>query len=300
MATKPKVIMTLGLSGCGKTTWAKQVMSENPGLYKRVNKDDLRELLDLSVHSKSNEKFVQSVRDFIILEAVKSGKSVINDDTNLHPKHEEHIRKLVEGVADVEIKSFMDTPIDECIRRDAMRSGKAHLGAKIIRSQWSQYKKWRNIGQSPKPISYNENLPCCVIFDMDGTLALIKDRSPYDTARAINDEVNLPVKALVNGYRKIEIPDLEPDPKIFIVTGRERKFEQITKEWLDKHDIYFDDLFMRPTGNRDKDIVIKKQIYEHHIKDKYNVLAIFEDRNQVVQMYRELDLPVFQVADGDY
>lgn len=300
MKSKPKVIMTLGLSGCGKTTWAKQVMADNPGMYKRVNKDDLRELLDLSVHSKSNEKFVQSVRDFIILEAVKNGKSIINDDTNLHPKHEEQIRELVKDYADVEIKSFMDVPIDECIRRDSMRTGKAHLGAKIIRSQWSQYKKWRNIGQSPSPLVYNENLPCCVIFDMDGTLALIKDRSPYDTARAINDEVNLPVMLLVNGYIKMVVPGIDNDPKIFIVTGREDKFEQVTRDWLDKHNIYFDDLFMRPAGNRDKDIVIKKQIYEKHIKDKYNVLAIYEDRNQVVQMYRELGLPVFQVADGDY
>lgn len=36
-----KVIMTKGLPASGKSTWAKQLIEENPNVYKRINKDDL-------------------------------------------------------------------------------------------------------------------------------------------------------------------------------------------------------------------------------------------------------------------
>ncbi|MFP5226446.1 MAG: AAA family ATPase, partial [Acidobacteriota bacterium] len=69
-------------------------MAEIPGAYKRVNKDDLRAMLDSGRWSRENEKMVLQFRDHIIVEALKSGKHVIVDDTNLALKHEGRLRQL--------------------------------------------------------------------------------------------------------------------------------------------------------------------------------------------------------------
>ena len=96
-----RVILTKGLPGSGKTTWAARVQAESLGTYKRVNKDELRLMLDGGKWSPNNERFVEAVRDQVILAALAAGKDVIVDDTNLEPRHETHIRRLVDGKADV-------------------------------------------------------------------------------------------------------------------------------------------------------------------------------------------------------
>ena len=84
---KNKVYMTYGLPSSGKTTWAKQKIEENPNRIKRINKDDLRSMLDCNRWSKDNEKFILKVRDALIDLILGGGFDVIVDDTNLSPKH---------------------------------------------------------------------------------------------------------------------------------------------------------------------------------------------------------------------
>ena len=89
-----EVILLRGLPASGKSTWAKEQVLKSPGKYKRINKDSLREMLDVSAWSGSNEKFAIKVRDAIITLALTSDRSVIIDDTNIHPKHETRIKEL--------------------------------------------------------------------------------------------------------------------------------------------------------------------------------------------------------------
>ena len=131
-----RVILTRGLPASGKTTWASRVLAESPGAYKRVNKDELRLMLDGGKWSPANERFVEAVRDQIILAAVGAGTNVIVDDTNLDPRHEAHIRRLVEGKAEVVVEDF-DVPLDECIRRDAERP--APVGERVIRQMYRDF-----------------------------------------------------------------------------------------------------------------------------------------------------------------
>jgi tRNA uridine 5-carbamoylmethylation protein Kti12 len=131
-----RVILTKGLPGSGKTTWAKRVIAESPGAYKRVNKDELRVMLDAGRWSPGNERFVEAVRDQIILAAVDAGRHVIVDDTNLDPRHETHIRRLVDGRAEVVVEDF-DVPLDECIRRDGERPDP--VGERVIRQMYRDF-----------------------------------------------------------------------------------------------------------------------------------------------------------------
>lgn len=131
--------MTRGLPASGKSTWARAKQAEFPlGEVKRVNKDDLRAMLDGGKWSSENEEFVVQVRDHIVVSALADGKHVIVDDTNLAPKHEVRLRQLArEGGADFELVDFTHVPLEECIARDRGRA--ACVGERVIREMWQQF-----------------------------------------------------------------------------------------------------------------------------------------------------------------
>lgn len=73
-----------------------------------------------------------------------------------------------------------------------------------------------------------------------------------------------------------------------------------TEKWLADNYIVYDQLVMRKADDQTKDSIIKQDFYNKYIKGKFNVLGIFDDRNQVVEMWRSLGLPCYQVAEGDF
>ena len=97
-----------------------------------ISKDDIRQ------QGIKSEKKVIETRDKLIEESLRKGHSVIVADTNLNPVHEEHIREKFSDKAIIEIKQF-DTPIDECIRRDTLRS--RPVGVRIIMCMYNRYIK---------------------------------------------------------------------------------------------------------------------------------------------------------------
>jgi hypothetical protein len=139
-------------------------------------------------------------------------------------------------------------------------------------------------------------LRSCVIFDLDGTFAFLGDRSPYDASRAEGDEVNAAVHFVYQAIRAGK-----PETVVLLVSGREERWRPETERWLAKHGITYDGLYLRRTGDRRKDTVVKREIYDGHIAGKYAVQVVFEDRDQVVRLWRDdLKLPCFQVAWGDF
>jgi predicted kinase len=159
-----QVIIMKGLPGSGKSTWAKQKVAENPNAYKRISKDDLRDMLDNGVHSNDAEKFILGTRDALIMISLHAGKHVIVDDTNLAAKHEDRIRQIVKGMAEVRIQDFTDVPIETCIARDLNRS--RSVGEAVIRRMYNQFLK-----PDVTPIERIEGLPHAIICDLDGLYA---------------------------------------------------------------------------------------------------------------------------------
>lgn len=140
-------------------------------------------------------------------------------------------------------------------------------------------------------------LPKAIICDLDGTLALLGERSPFDTDKAVDDALNTPVANVIEVYaHQTKFPI-----DLILISGREEKSRKITEDWLKKHKItHYKALYLRKNDDFRKDYVIKRQIYERHIKDKYDVVFVLEDRDQVVKMWREIGLTCFQVAYGDF
>jgi len=276
-----KVILTKGLPASGKTTWAKEQLSFYPNAYKRINKDDLRAMLDDSKYSNDAEKFILKVRDRLILEALENGKHVIIDDTNLAPKHTERIKQLISGKAELHIQDFTSVDIDTCIKRDLKRCNS--VGEKVIRDMYNQFLK--PSGDIYQPVNGLQDI---VICDLDGTLSLLNGRNPYDASTCENDLLNHTVANIIKNYVTI------------FVSGREEKYREQTEKFLLKHGIDYIDLFMRKTDDNRKDAIIKREIFDNEIRNKYNVSFVLDDRNQVVEMWRSLGLTCLQVADGNF
>jgi len=144
-----------------------------------------------------------------------------------------------------------------------------------------------------------------VIFDLDGTLALIdkrrdvstKDNGKMDWAKFFDptmvdlDDPNTPVITMANL--------LSSQYRIWILSGRSDVTRQATIDWLSKHNVRYDHLVMRPQNllyMADNEL---KQSWLDTI-GKENVAMVFDDRNQVVDMWRDNGLTTFQVAEGDF
>jgi predicted kinase len=281
-----KLIMTKGLPGSGKTTWAYDYLKQQPNTV-LVCKDDLRAMMFNSAWTGPREKTILSVRDFIVIQGLHEGKDVIVHDTNLAPKHQERLARIArEHKAEFFIQEFTQVPIEQCIHNDLRREDS--VGEKVIRDM---YRDW--LQPKPVPPEYLFGAPNAIVCDLDGTLALFGDANPYDRD-FLQDSLNIPVANILLANKKWQ------DIQVILVSGRTDKFLEQTHEWLRRKNVPYDRLYMRKDGDVRKDNIVKKEIYDSHIKDKFNVQFVLDDRNQVVDFWRSLGIPCFQVAPGDF
>lgn len=285
--------ITKGLPASGKTTWAKQQNA------KRVNKDDLRAMIDNSKWSKSNEAFILSVRDYIVRYALLGGHDCIVDDTNLAPKHESELRAIAEEAgAEFVIKDFTDVSLSTCLKRDSERANS--VGEKVIKTMYNTFLKRKGDVAQYKPLPYNDDLPACIIVDIDGTLAHMTGRSPYDYSQVHTDIVDENVASIVRRYYARDVMTEIPDTYVVIVSGRKAECRELTEQWLKDNHIPYDEFYMRNDGDDRDDRIVKKEIYDEFIKPRFNVRFVLDDRDRVVKMWRENGLKVLQVAEGDF
>jgi predicted kinase len=286
------VYITRGLPASGKTTWAKEMQSRDVNIV-RVNKDDLRAMLHNGRWSRANEEEVLKLRDQIIKNSLALGKHIIVDDTNLSQKHINVIKTIAKPFdARVVIQDFTGVPLEECIARDKTRF--KPVGEEVIRDMHKRFLAVEPENKPLKPLVFNDKLPFCVIFDLDGTLACIGNRSPYDSKNCAQDYVNISIDYLRSLLFKYS------GAKVIIFSGRKDDAEEETKLWLLKNGMNYDELHMRRADDNRKDSLIKLEMFYEYIRDKYNVIFAVDDRDQVVKMWRDLGITCLQVNYGDF
>ena len=148
-----------------------------------------------------------------------------------------------------------------------------------------------------------------VIFDLDGTLALIDDRRALATKPngkinwgiffdPANIALDLPNPAVISMAKLLKSAGY----KIFIFSGRGSATRNATQDWLAKYGVEYDELVMRPVADYTPDNDLKKawldEFFPGNQKDR--ILCIYDDRDQVVKMWRENGLTCMQVAPGDF
>jgi len=295
----PKIILTRGLPASGKTEWATRWVAENPTKRLNVNRDDLRKTLynsGKSPLSYEQEQVITTAQQSIVKGALAKGFDVVVSDNNLASKYVREWYKC----GDVEVKDF-EAPLDELLRRDAQRADP--VGEQVIRDRWKRFTrngKLPDLPPKPEPVrgeTYvpNRSLPSAWLFDVDGTLAHINEdnpRDPYDGSRAHEDDVDRAVRRLAQRLNKV-------GDRIVIMSGRDSTHQHITERWLDDHYIPYQEIHMRPEGDRRPDDVIKLELFNEHIRHRFNVLGVIDDRLRVVRMWHRIGVPLFRVGDPD-
>lgn len=146
------------------------------------------------------------------------------------------------------------------------------------------------------------------IFDLDGTLALIEHRRHFVENRAnrwkeffeacVDDAPNYSVIDTMNRLRRTS--------DIWVFSGRSDAVRQQSKLWLamhtelNEHDITHQ-FRMRKSGDFTPDDVLKSSWYDAmSLDDKARLVAVFDDRDRVVNMWRQRRVTCFQVAPGAF
>jgi predicted kinase len=283
-----------GLPGSGKSTRAKQMCRENGNLV-RVNKDLLREMLLCSQWAPKKEAIVHKTATELVKLLLANGKDVVVDETSLNPIHEQNYKRIAEEAGASHEMVHIDTPVDECIRRDKEREarGERAVGKDVILNMSFQW----HIYRSPKT---------CVVFDMDGTLANISHRLPC--VRNFNNDPNWK-KDWGAFFRLVHNDVLREDifqeyvkakgegHDIIIVSGRPETVRKATEAWLTKHNIYPDRMIMRPASDSRDDTIIKQEIIDKYL-EKSKIVKWYDDRPRVIRQVQSNGINVINVGGG--
>jgi len=138
-----------------------------------------------------------------------------------------------------------------------------------------------------------------IIVDIDGTIATHYDadgnqlREHHDYAQV---EIDLPVPEIIQLVEMYQSRGYH----VIIVSGRMDHCRQETINWLIRHNVEFDELFMRRFKDFRPDNIVKHEIFHEHILFDYDIELVLDDRDRVVEMWRGLGLKVLQVAEGDF
>jgi len=286
---KQELIVSIGLPGCGKTTWAMDFIKHNPEYY-NFNRDDMRLMLQgrgrYNKFTKVRENVVTDIMQHGVEAALKEGKSVIISDTNLDPNRNMDWNQIATNCgATYKEQLFTDVPMGLCLLRDSKRE--YPVGQGVIEGM---FKKYRNV-YWPKP-AYNKDLKDCYIVDVDGTIAEMHNRRPYDWNKVGDDLPKTDVIDIVN--------TLSHNNKIIILSGRDGCSQDLTEQWLEKHGVQYDEIYMRAPGDSTVDYKVKEDLYNQHIKGVYNVKGVFDDRDQIVFQWRHLGLTCLQINYGAF
>ncbi|HNC56727.1 MAG TPA: AAA family ATPase [Leptospiraceae bacterium] len=291
-----KATLTKGASASGKSTWASEFIASNPD-FVEINRDNIRlRLFGREKMWSGDEKLVTKEQRKEIVAAYAQGRNVIVSDTNLNKKFSDELVSYLENLGyKIEWKDFTDVPLVTLLERDSKRE--FSVGEKVIKEQYRNIMRVKKLNRELIfYVKQDMELQPAVLCDVDGTLTTgPNDRSPYDWSKVSQDQPHLPVVWLVQTLA------MDKRRAIIFVSGRDEVCRKDTEEWIRKHvgDFYFR-LLMRPQGDMRKDSIVKEEIYNNFIKDEYFVEFVLDDRQQVVDTWRSLGLPCFQVAPGNF
>lgn len=284
----------VGLPGSGKSTFARD-LRKAAGNIVRVNRDELRAMLHGSRWSPANEKVTSRVEKEIVRAALEKDRSVVVDDCHVLGSGPAKWKTWAEEWnAKVEIHE-MDISLNDCIVRDAGRANDHRVGRGVI----------ERMALFGGMINLNVGRPVAIV-DIDGTIADLTHRlhyiNPQDGGKknydaffaSVGSDTAYPrVSAMVRALAKTHF--------VILLSGRPASTGFDTAQWLHMHNIPYQHLFMRQTGDHRPDYEIKEEIFNAMVDkgglDKGNIDIVLDDRPVVVALWNRLELPLVQVKD---
>ena len=140
------------------------------------------------------------------------------------------------------------------------------------------------------------------IFDLDGTLCDCRHRLHHVThgkrdwdaffAGVPHDTLNGPIyDILLSLHSELY--------SIVLCSGRPEKCRADTVEWLSRHEVPYDVLYMRPDEDTRPDHVVKAQILEGIRADGYEPFVAIDDRDSICEVWRNAGIMTLQCAPSE-
>jgi predicted kinase len=304
MKKNPQILLLIGAPGSGKSTFAKYFIRTEEN-WMRLCRDDFRMMnFNDSLLSKNEENLLSEMLDVAVEALLRKKCNVLLDSTHCRAEYLNHYIEKFNTLADISFKVFecsTEELIARCEKRQA-ETGRS-IPAHVIKRFADDLEKLKTTFDfAPRPLiqapytakQQDPTLPKAIICDLDGTLALMGNRDPYDASKSDNDHLNEAVASVLkifsaNGYH------------ILLVSGREEIFRDPTARFLEKFAVPCQQLWMRKVKDYRRDAIIKKEIFDAEISGKYNIEFVLDDRDQIVEMWRkDLHLHCFQVNYGNF
>lgn len=295
-----KLIILQGPPASGKSTWVKEFTANLSKSYIVVSRDAIRH--SFGEYNMKHEQEVTKIEYNSTLVAMQSDTEIIiNDATNLNPKHLKQWESIAKQYGyDIEYKKFY-VPFEEAVKRDNNVDREHHVGKGVIKKFYRAYYPEQFEEETKKTVDYKRididyNLPKAIMCDIDGTTAWMQYRSPYNYKEVSNDKADFRMFQLLKILKNAGVV-------IIFVSGREGSDQcrRDTYNWIQRNlesDCF--NLLMRKEHDYRPDEIVKKEIYEEQIKGQFDIVAVFDDRNKVVNMWREIGMLCCQVNDGDF
>lgn len=305
-----------GLPGCGKSTKAREMQRDMGGRV--VERDEIRYML-YGRYTDCDENLVTNVQHRLIEEGLRMGENVFVSDMNLRNQYVQSLYAIAwKHEVQVCVVDMTDTDVGTCLARNAdprRRVQGKKVPEEVIISNYERFIKGK---PHPLPFQFtgaklpskkyekyerNPYKPAAIIVDIDGTLARMVDRGPFDEHLVKNDELFEYVARMVEHAAF-------SDCAIIFMSGRTDGCYADTLDWLREKlpwlewpgsDVHYE-LHMRRTvkdrGRPDDDV--KYDLFMSEVAPRFNVLYVIDDRNKVVKMWREIGITCAQVAEGDF
>ncbi|QBX32633.1 polynucleotide kinase [Aeromonas phage Asfd_1] len=291
-----KVILTVGPTCAGKTTWAEEQVRLAPTKFVNLNRDDFRFSL-YGARNWSEYKFNKRNEDIVgraikdaARAAIDASRSVIISDTNMSESVQAEWKTFAdEQGCDFELQYFAPGLLKTILERNRYK-GPRSLPEHVVKQQYDRY---INFYAGGRQYVRDESKPKCVLFDIDGTLMDNSGRGPFDWSKVMQDTVRESIRELFNMYR-------DRGYLCITVSGRDGVSEEATLESLRINGIVPSAHFQRAAGDGRSDDIVKEEILFEKIAPHYCVQRAIDDRTQVVDMWRRIGVECWQVAPGDF
>ena len=144
-----------------------------------------------------------------------------------------------------------------------------------------------------------------VVFDVDGTLLDIEHRRHFVSNGNSDWESFLSPEQMVKDKPNQDVVQTalslqNSGHELVVVSARNERHREVTQKQLDALGLEPLHLFLRPDGDFMSDAEFKQEVLDSLRENDFNPDLVFDDRNQVVDMWRRNGVPCFQVAEGDF
>lgn len=323
----PSLVLLVGPAGCGKSRFAARHFSPEDVL----SSDTCRELVAGDAGDQAATPDAFGVLRTILDKRCKRRRFTVLDATNVVRRDRARAVGVARRYGLAAVAIVLDLPLETCQAWAAERTERL-VPADVVAQQHASLRRHlaslpdegfdevivlrsveeidrcvvRRVPTRTPPDAADEVgprdggvRPPAVIVDLDGTLTSAEWRAHHISGRQrdwprffAGMGRDAPVPALVD-----LVTWVAHHATVVLLTGRPDDHEVAIRRWLADHDVPYELLLMRASGDRRPDTVVKRQRYREEVAPRYDVRLVVDDRPQVIEMWREEGLYVLTAVD---